>query len=189
MACAISYRLKVELKQIRGESLKRRLNYCRRRNRSNKVGLMTFQSRSKKARLVHFARKHNSIKSKYSWKFFKTLAGLNSQYVTLWLAELDNKSIAGAITLGSKQHVAYGFSAAKEEFFELRPVNLLLYEMIKDAHAKQYKWFDLCPSGGHEGVANFKKSFGAVEYPTNIINSQPQWLKSVEKIYKALLLR
>jgi hypothetical protein len=61
--------------------------------------------------------------------------------------------------------------------------------VIKDACDKKYAYFDLSPSGGHSGVASFKKSFGAHEVSANILERQPGWLKMMEKVYKLWLLK
>ncbi len=59
--------------------------------------------------------------------------------------------------------------AALEDYFTLRPVNLLLYEAIKHACEEGYAWFDFNPSGGHEGVRAFKRSFGTESRPSPVV--------------------
>jgi lipid II:glycine glycyltransferase (peptidoglycan interpeptide bridge formation enzyme) len=86
------------------------------------------------------------------------------------LAKYEDRSIAGALCFYTKNHVVYWHGAAYSDYFELRPVNLLMYEAIKDACENGYSWFDFNPSGGHEGVKAFKKSFGPTALRSDVVN-------------------
>lgn len=112
----------------------------------------------------------NQVSSRYGWGIFHEMFQRDSPNLKLWLALCADKSVvAGAIVLYAKRHVVYWHGAALEEYFSLRPVNLLLYEIIKNASEEKYFWFDFNPSGGHKGVAAFKKSFGVEVLPCPII--------------------
>jgi len=138
--------------------------------------------------LSSFQRWGDQATSKYGWEFFKAFFELETPHVKLWLAEYQNKPIAGAVILYAKKHAVYGYSAALEEYFEMRPVNLLIYEIIKGASEGNYSWFDFNASGGHQGVINFKKSFGSQKLPCSIVDHQSHLLKFLEKIYKKWLI-
>jgi hypothetical protein len=97
----------------------------------------------------------------YPWKFFENLFYRNSSHVQLWLANYQGELAAGALCFYSKSHVVYWHGAAAARYFTHRPVNLLLYEVIRHACESNYSWFDFNPSGGHEGVKAFKQHFGA----------------------------
>jgi len=101
-----------------------------------------------------------NVTSKYTFSLFEIMFGLDSPYIKLWLAKYRNQAVSGALCFYSKKHVVYWHGASSAQYTHLRPANLLLYEIIKDSESKNYLWFDFNPSGGHEGVANFKKSFG-----------------------------
>lgn len=101
-----------------------------------------------------------SATSRYGWNIFKYMYDLSSSNIKLWLAIFEGKVVAGAMCLYATKHVGYWHGAASSEYFNLRPVNLLMYEIIKKACKDEYGWFDFNPSGGHEGVKAFKKSFG-----------------------------
>lgn len=109
---------------------------------------------------------------KYEWKLFNDIYQLNSPHVNLWLAIYQEKIIAGSLCFYSKQHVVYWHGAALSQYFHVRPVNLLMCEIIKHACEGEYSWFDFNPSGGHEGVTTFKKSFGAKSLPCPIVSTQ-----------------
>jgi len=104
----------------------------------------------------------------YGRPFFSSLQAKGSAHIRLWLADYQQEVIAGALCFYAPKHVVYWHGAALAAFFHLRPVNLLMYIAIQNAYAGGYHWFDFNPSGGHEGVAAFKKSFGATELPCPI---------------------
>ena len=111
--------------------------------------------------------------SSYGWGLFSEMYKLSSSNIKLWLAFKDGKAIAGAIMFYTKRHVAYWHGAALDEFFPLRPVNLMISDAILDACKGGYSWFDFNPSGGHEGVKAFKRSFGAKALPCPVIIKEP----------------
>lgn len=121
-----------------------------------------------------------NVSLKYSWKLFATIFNMHSKNVQLWLATKNNKIIAGALCFYSRKHIVYWHGAALKECFTLRPVNLLLSTIINDGCDKDYKYFDFNPSGGHEGVKNFKKSFGTINLSCPVI-SQNSGILSLRK--------
>jgi len=120
--------------------------------------------------------------SRYEWELFETLFRRNSAHILLWLAYYQEDVVAGALCFSSKRHVVYWHGAALKEYFPLRPVNLLMYEIIRAAAQQGYWWFDFNPSGGHEGVAAFKKSFGAQEYASPMVVKTKATTKALHKI-------
>lgn len=109
--------------------------------------------------------------SQYGWEFFNQMQLRDSPNIKLWLAKYEGKVVAGALCLYALKHVVYWHGAALDEFFNLRPVNLLICEAIKEACDQGFLWFDFNPSGPHEGVRNFKKSFGTQTRPCGIVRS------------------
>ena len=129
------------------------------------------------------------VSAKYSWEIFREMCRLKSPYIKLWLAHYQEKVIAGALCFYAARHVVYWHGAALESYFHLRPVHLLMYEAIKDACEKGRCWFDFNPSGGHEGVKSFKKSFGAQELPcpyvqtTSAIERMATGLRTLMRVF------
>jgi CelD/BcsL family acetyltransferase involved in cellulose biosynthesis len=115
------------------------------------------------------ARWGDAASSHYSRSLFDELQRLEPGFVELWLASLDNRVIAGALCLYAPRQVACWHAAALASFFDLRPVNLLYFDAIRDACSRGLDWFDLNPSGGHEGVREFKRRFGALPLPAPVI--------------------
>jgi hypothetical protein len=82
----------------------------------------------------------------------------------LWIAEKDGTIIAGAIIFYWNQVVSYWHGASLQDYFDCYPNNLLHITIIGDALHKGYRFYDFGPSGGQQGVARFKQSFGAEKY-------------------------
>jgi hypothetical protein len=110
--------------------------------------------------------------SVYDDRLFLLLSQMETPRVRLWLARKDEVLIAGALCLYAMRHVSYWLGAARASHFHLRPVHLLMYEAIEDACRRGYDWFDLNPSGGHEGVAAFKRGFGVTALPAPLVVGQ-----------------
>ena len=103
----------------------------------------------------------NNVTSSYQFEFFRNIFEIGNDKVRLWLAHFDGKFIAGALFFYHNKHVAYWSNASLEDYFKYYPNNLLHVEIIKHACENGYKYYDFLPSGGHEGVVKFKKSFGS----------------------------
>ncbi|MDN5849505.1 MAG: GNAT family N-acetyltransferase [Nitrococcus sp.] len=104
----------------------------------------------------------------YPWRLFENgfrLSQEHPQHIKLWLAEIDQKVIAGAWVFYWNNHADWWHGAAYEEYFNYYPNNVLQVEIIRDALTQGYKYYDFNPSGGHDGVARFKGRFGADEWP------------------------
>jgi len=121
---------------------------------------------------------------KYSWSLFEDMFYRHSSNIELWLATHQNKVIAGALFFHSKKHFDDWHSAAIEASLNLKPVNLLLYEVIKHACEKGYDWFDFNPSAGLQGVRSFKEGFGAEALKCPIVRLIPKNMRTfaIEKV-------
>jgi hypothetical protein len=113
--------------------------------------------------------------SRYDWPFFENMYHLRPKKIRLWLAKKESQILAGALCFYHNQHVVYWHGAAYQHFFQLRPSNLLQYEIIKDAIQNKYYWYDFNPSGGHQNVSNFKKSFGTCQRPCPLFHFESRW--------------
>jgi hypothetical protein len=115
--------------------------------------------------------------SDYPWQLFEKGFYLSQDYpdnIKLWVAEVDNKLIAGAWVFYWNQHVVWWHGAAYEEYFNYYPNNVLQTKIIQNAVAHGFRYYDFNPSGGHASVASFKGRFGAEKRPfTQIIISSP----------------
>ncbi|MGE0267279.1 MAG: lipid II:glycine glycyltransferase FemX [Candidatus Omnitrophota bacterium] len=139
--------------------------------------------------LETFKRWGDKASSKYKQSFFESIHQLNSPHARLWMAYFEDRPVAGVIIFYSKKIVLYGYPASFSQHQSLRATDVLLYDIIKDACARQYQFFDFSPSGWHKGVIEYKERFGSEFVSCNIINTQPGWLKLMEKTYKTWLVK
>ena len=113
---------------------------------------------------------------RYPDGLLQALARRGGDEVRLWLAEKDGEALAGAVCLYGPQHVAYWHGAARADALKLRPVNLLLLEAMRHAcEQPQLRTFDMGSSGPLEGVAAFKRSFGARPLPCPGLSTESEW--------------
>ena len=102
--------------------------------------------------------------SAYPWSLFERGHQLSERHddrIILWLGELDGRVVAGAWVFYWNRHATYWHGAADEAGREAAATNVVLSHVIEDAGLRGMEWFDFNPSGGHEGVAAFKRRFGA----------------------------
>ena len=123
--------------------------------------------------------------SAYGWELFDTIHSRRSPYIRLWCARAEGRVVAGALCFYSMKHVVYWHGAALKEYFPLRPANLLIHEIVKDACERGHVWFDFNPSGGHEGVKAFKKSFGPEVRASAVVIRHSR----LQRAYAALIRR
>jgi lipid II:glycine glycyltransferase (peptidoglycan interpeptide bridge formation enzyme) len=122
----------------------------------------------------------------YNWELFDLIRELDKRQCKLWLAFYKEKIIAGCLCFYHNNHVVYWHGASLKDYFDFRPVHVLQYYIIKDAVDNGYKWYDFNPSGGHEGVAKFKKGFGTELKPANLFIKQPKLLTTLSAINKKI---
>jgi hypothetical protein len=106
--------------------------------------------------------------SVYPWRLFEVgheLARAHPGHLRLWLTEVGERVIGGAWVFYWNRHVDYWHGASYEDYFDRRPNNVLHVEILRHAIEHGYGYYDLNPSGGHEGVARFKDGFGATRSP------------------------
>lgn len=114
----------------------------------------------------------NDLTSLYPFELLKNIFEIGGDKVRLWLAHFDGRPIAGAVFFYHNKHVAYWSNASLESHFKYYPNNLLHATIIAHACENGYKHYDFLPSGGHEGVVKFKKSFGSYRQYLNVWHSE-----------------
>jgi len=113
----------------------------------------------------------------YEKELFSIMYRLQSKHIILWLATYMNRIVAGALCFYAKKHVVYWHGAALEDYFYLRPANLLISDIIKASCENGYHWFDFNPSGGIEGVRAFKKSFNTLILSAPVVTQKTNFIK------------
>lgn len=128
----------------------------------------------------------DAASSRYRWELFDGIRRCPSPHVRLWLARLDGAVIAGALCFYAARHAVYWHGAAGQAHFELRPVNLLMQEAVRDACDRGLAWFDFNPSGGHEGVRQFKLSLGGQPLPAPVVRVAGHWPGNLRRVLRRL---
>ena len=80
--------------------------------------------------------------------------------VTFWLAEVLGQVAAGALVLEWQGRLSYWHGAARQEFFSYYPNTLLHVAIMQEACSRGCTCYDLGPSAGLAGVAQFKSALG-----------------------------
>lgn len=111
-------------------------------------------------------------RSFYSLAFFRELFNLDKKFRKLWTVTINGRIASGIICFYWNKHVAAWHGAGDEEFFAIRPNNLLYNAAVEHACVNNYYWFDCNPSGGFEGVIRFKKFLGTEMMPSGVLNKK-----------------
>lgn len=116
------------------------------------------------------ARWGDKISKSYDVNLFRNIyvEAQNDNNIRLWLAEYEGKVIGGALAFYWNRHVVEWHAAFIREYAHMSPNNVLKTEIIKNACDEGYAFYDLNPSGGHDGVIEFKESLGAKKVSIDI---------------------
>ena len=96
----------------------------------------------------------------------KKIRKLFPSQIRLFIAEYNNKMIAGVINFICNSETVLAFYISHDESYqELRPINLLFYKIFDWAIQNEFKVFDFGIFTVNEkpnmGLARFKENFGA----------------------------
>lgn len=82
----------------------------------------------------------------------------------LYLAEFNNKTIAGIITMKFNDTVLYGYAASDDDYRVHQPNSLLVWTAIEEACQEGYRYFDFGrTSPTEQNVTSFKRHWGTEE--------------------------
>jgi hypothetical protein len=99
--------------------------------------------------------------SRYPFFLFENMFKAQNAGIKLWLVIYDGKIVGGNLNLYHNKHCVEWHASFLSDYFQYGIRNFLVYTVILDASARSYRYYDFNPSGGHEGTARFKESFGA----------------------------
>jgi lipid II:glycine glycyltransferase (peptidoglycan interpeptide bridge formation enzyme) len=136
------------------------------------------------------ARWGDKATSSYSIEFFRTVFDLQSPSVQLWLVLSGEQIVGGNLNFYQGRHCVEWHATFNEDFFKFGVRNFFVHNLIMDALNRGCKFYDFNPSGGHEGVKSFKKSFGAEELPSPVVNIQSfglRFLRFVKRSQKKVV--
>lgn len=129
----------------------------------------------------------DAASSRYSRRLFELLCERKSASIKLWLALHGNRPISGMICFYWRAHAVYWHGATAEGGRELQPVHRLMQHVIGHAADEGYRWLDLNPSSGHDGVERFKAGFGARVADTWLIEKGSVTQRAIQRLKKLVL--
>ena len=91
----------------------------------------------------------------------RTMLKSDPEHVTLWIAEVEGRAVAGIIVLYWNSMAHYWLGATRQGCEEYHAPVLLQWHAIQDACARSLLLYDFAPSGSLSGVEEFKRRFGA----------------------------
>jgi hypothetical protein len=106
----------------------------------------------------------------YTWDIFRLMYELPPEQRILWLAQCNGDVAASVLCFYWNNHAVAWHGAAHEEYFAIRPNNLLYQSMIQDAHIRGFHWFDCNPAGGLKGVVEFKDHLGTQRIQSRMVD-------------------
>ncbi len=102
-------------------------------------------------------------------EYYQKLIQLDKNFVKLYLADYQNKIIAGNLMIFFADTVTYLYGASDDEYKNLMAPYLLHWTVIKEGKRMCLKYYDFWGIDEKKwpGVTRFKKSFGGkiIEYP------------------------
>lgn len=127
-------------------------------------------------------------------KFYSDMLKTLGEKALLYLAEYQEKIIAGIIVTHHNDTAIYYFGASGNEYRNVMAPYLLQWQAIKDAQKSRMKYYDFlgiapenCPRHPWAGVTDFKLKFGGrrVDYqPAQEIPYQPFWYLAIKLLKK-----
>jgi hypothetical protein len=107
--------------------------------------------------------------SRYGWPLFEALYDLASPHVSLWLAEKEGQIISGALCFYAARIGVEWHAASLERSLPVKPADFLKQAAMEEGCSRSIDWYDLGPSGGHEGVRAFKAKLGPTSLQAPVV--------------------
>lgn len=97
----------------------------------------------------------------HPFAFLENMTDKLAGHVTLYLAEVSGRAIAGIVTISFRDYVCYAYGASDERYLRYHANDLLIWRAIEDSCRNGYRRFDFGKtSPDNEGLARFKKHWG-----------------------------
>jgi hypothetical protein len=103
--------------------------------------------------------------SVYPFSLFEGMFKAENPNIKLWLVIFDGKIVGGNLNFYHNRHCVEWHASFLSDYFKYNIRYFLVHNIILDANANGYKYYDFNPSGGHEGTVRFKETFGPEKLP------------------------
>jgi hypothetical protein len=118
----------------------------------------------------------------YTWDLFKIIFDKNPACRKLWYARYKGSMAASVLCFYWNRHAVAWHGGAREEFFNVRPNNLLYQHLIDHARKSGFHWFDCNTPGGLQGVIEFKDNLGTQRKRSRFLDKASKGKRLVQKI-------
>lgn len=128
----------------------------------------------------------------YQWDLFEQIYRLNQIYpeqIKLWLIVINEQIVGGRLFFYWNQHVSFWTGTAHRDFLYQNVLPLADTEIIRDAVAHDFRYFDFNTSSHNEGLITYKQRFGAKAIPVNVWRFENPIIKPVKRFYRRLTVR
>jgi len=94
-------------------------------------------------------------------RFLRNINHKLARFTKLYLAEFEDKTVAGIVTLSFKDTVYYAYGASHNDYLKYYPNDLLVWQAIEESCNQGYRYFDFGKTApDNEGLVRFKKHWG-----------------------------
>ncbi|NNJ11099.1 GNAT family N-acetyltransferase [Chloroflexales bacterium ZM16-3] len=128
----------------------------------------------------------------YQWGVFEQIYQLSQLFpeqIKLWLIIADERIVGGRLFFYWNQHVAFWTGTAHRDYLYQNVLPLADTEIIRDAVAHGFRYFDFNTSSHDDGLITYKKRFGAKAIPINVWRFENPILKPAQMLYWRLTAR
>lgn len=125
--------------------------------------------------------------SNYPFSFFENMFKAKNSNIKLWLVIYDEKIVGGNLNFYHNAHCVEWHASFLSDYFKHGIRNFLVHNIICDANANGYKYYDFNPSGGHEGTAKFKENFGPERLPVKRWGWKNPFVRTITNIKRKIM--
>jgi lipid II:glycine glycyltransferase (peptidoglycan interpeptide bridge formation enzyme) len=145
-------------------------------------------------------RQRDKFRPHPDYYYQKMAETLGSDFLKIWQASYQNKVLTSVIIIYFDDTATYVHGASSDEHREVMAPHLLHWEIIKDAQAREFSYYDLggvnpddknhpAHKKSWEGISRFKQSFGGdiVCYPDSFDLIYHLWWYRLYRLAKKFL--
>ncbi|NTV99758.1 MAG: GNAT family N-acetyltransferase [Oscillochloris sp.] len=126
----------------------------------------------------------------YQWDLFEQIYQLSQIYpeqIKLWLIIINEQIVGGRLFVYWNQQASLWNGTAHRDFLDYHAIPVADIEILRDALAQGYRYYDFNTSSLDEGVMVYKQRFGAVSFPVNAWYYENPLYRPIRHIHESLL--
>lgn len=125
----------------------------------------------------------------YDWNLFEQIYHLSQIYpdqIKLWLITVNEQIIGGRIIFYWGQQATWWNGTVHQDFLSYNPKQVGDTEIIRDALARGFSYFDFNTSALDKTIIAYKEQFGAEGVPVNLWRFENPILKPAQQLYRQI---